>query len=179
MRKSLNQQSGFTLLEVLIAFALITIVATTVYISQRDSLFSSLRTRNMLIAGNLARGFLAQSEAELEVKEFSVLKEEEEGKFPAPHERFSWRREVKEQDFSALSNIVLAAQEAAEDEKEGPREETNVDAQKLVLKTFENYLKDSIRRLKVIITWEEDGKKRTLEFSTLLVKYNVELRVGQ
>src|SRR4051812_44730408 len=91
-------EAGFTLLEVLIAFTIITIVATTVYISQRDALFSSLRTRNMLLAGNLARGFLALSEKTLEPKEFGELTKEEEGKFPSPNDRFSWKRQIEEQD---------------------------------------------------------------------------------
>lgn len=171
-----SREAGFTLLEVLIAFALITIVAVTVYISQRDSLFSSVRTRNLLLASNLARAFIAKSEQELESKEFGVLKEEEEGKFPAPHQRFSWRREIKEQDFSALSSVVLAAQEAAQDEDPRREQDSNQEAQRLILKTFETYLKDSIRRMKITIIWEEDGNKKTLDFSTLLVRYDADLR---
>lgn len=170
------KESGFTLIEVLVAFAIITIIATTVYISQRDSLFSTVRTRNMMIATNLARGFIAQSEAELEAKEFNLLKDQEEGKFPEPFERFTWRREVKEQEFSALTNIALAL--SADQEVEPGQQEQNQDAQQLVMKIFENYMKDSIRLLQISIGWEEDGRKKTLNFTTLLVRYNADFRVN-
>lgn len=171
-------ESGFTLLEVLIAFALITVVAASVYIMQSNSLFSSLRTKNMLIASNLARSFLTKSELELEAKEFTLLKETEEGKFPEPYEHFKWKREVKEQDFSSLANIVQEASKALQDDKNGEPKEENQDGQMIVLKIFQNYLKDSIRRLKVTITWPEDGKDKSISFSTLLVRYDAQFRTA-
>lgn len=178
-----QKQRGFSLLEVLIAFAIITVVAASVYIMQSNSLFSSLRTKNMLIASNLARGFLAKSELELEPLDFNLLKEEEEGKFPEPYEEFKWKREVKEQDFSALSKIVSDLQSGVDSEftaaAGGPpgadRPEAS-DVQTLVAKVFENYLKDSIRTLKITILWTEDGKEKSVSFTTLLVRYDAQLR---
>ena len=171
--------AGFSLLEVLIAFSIITVVAASVYIMQANSLFSSLRTKNMLIAANLARSFLAKSELELEAKEFSVLEKEEEGQFTEPYETFKWKREVKEQDFSALSRIVTEASGALQGEGEGRKEDEdnqNKDAQQMVVKVFENFLKDSIRTLKVTIVWMEDGKEKTISFTTLLVRYDAQFR---
>lgn len=184
----MRNQKGFSLLEVLIAFAIITIVAAAVYIMQSNSLFSSLRSKNLLIATNLARSFVSKSEIELEAKEFNVLKDVEEGKFPEPYEKFTWKREVKEQDFSSLSQIVKEASRAQakaggggdNDERDDAGSGAdNQGAQDMVIKIFENYLKDSIRTLKVSITWIEDAKPRTISITTLLVRYDAQFRTSQ
>jgi prepilin-type N-terminal cleavage/methylation domain-containing protein len=181
----MRNQKGFSLLEVLIAFAIITIVAAAVYIMQSNSLFSSLKSKNLLIATNLARNFIEKSELELEAKEFNLLKEKEEGKFPEPYANFRWTREVKEQDFSSLSRIVKEASRATSGANDGDASDNagsgneNQSAQDMVVKIFENYLKDSIRTLKISITWTEDAKPKTISVTTLLVRYDAQFRTSQ
>lgn len=171
MTKQLSQQNGFTLLEVIVAFALLTVVITSVYIAQSTSLLSTVRAENLLTAANLARTMLEKSEVEIGSTEFQLLKESEEGKFPEPFTEFSWRREIKEVDFTALAQLVIAA--ASAEQGEATEESEN-----LVLKIFLNYLKDSVRRMTIVILWTEDGKLQEEEFSTLLVRYDAEFRTS-
>lgn len=167
----LKSDSGFTLLEVIVAFALLTVVITSVYIAQSTSLISTTRAENLLTAANLARTMLEKSEVELGKQEFQLLKEKEEGKFKDPFGEFSWRREIEEVDFTALAKILIAAISA--EQEEAPEESQN-----LVMQIFLNYLKDSVRRMTITIIWEEDGIVQEEPFSTFLVRYDAEFRTS-
>lgn len=171
MRGLLRNSQGFTLLEVIVAFSILTIVLLSAYIAQSSGIISTSRAENTLIAANLARTMLEKSEVELGNKEFQLLKEEEEGEFKDPYETFKWKREIKEVDFTALAKVIVAA--IAAEQEESPEE-----AQNLVMQIFLNYLKDSVRMMKITIIWEEDGKIQEEEFSTFLVRYDAEFRTS-
>ncbi len=166
------KNKGFTLLEVMVAFSILTIVLLSAYIAQSSGILSTSRAENTLKAANLARTMLEKSEVELGNKEFQLLKKEEEGEFKEPYDNFKWKREVKEVDFTALAKILSGAI-ATEKDDEAPEE-----AQNLIMQTFLNYLKDSVRMLKITIIWDEDGKIQEEEFSTFLVRYNAEFRTS-
>ena len=71
--KRLRSQKGFTILEVLIALGLLTIVLASVLITQGNGITSSTRTKNILIATNLARNFINESELKYEGLAFDKL----------------------------------------------------------------------------------------------------------
>jgi len=162
---------GFTLLEFIIAFALLTIILSSVYITQSSSLFSSIRTKNIITATNLARGFLAESEAKLEGVKFDNVEKKENGSFPEPFETFKWKREVSEVDFSVLSQIMTS--QIKGEKQDGVKEEEN-----MMAGLFEDYMKKSIRKLVVTVEWPEGGQTSTLSFTTLLVNYDAEFGAG-
>ena len=169
-----RKDAGFTLLEVMIGFAIIVFVAATVFQVQASSLFYSVHTRNLLVATNLARSFIAESELELEKKDFGELDKEDDGAFKKPFAEFKWRREIEEVDFSSLSRIIEAAQVGSDDTDN----QNQQDGRTLIINTFETYLQDSIRRMTITIEWQEDGEKAELSFSTFLVRYNAELKTA-
>ena len=154
------KERGFTLLEFIIAFAIITVVIITVYITQGNNLASSVRINNLVIARNLAANLLAESETKLAGEKFAVLKEEEEGKFPEPYERFSWKREIKEIDFTAMLDLMAANFGG----------EQGITAQdKMMLDIVGQFLKKSMRKLIVTVEWEDGKKKANLDFVFFLV----------
>ena len=176
MRKT-NVQSGFTLIEVLIGFSIITIVAAATYMAQSTSIFNSSKTESIAIATNLARNFLEQEELELEKAAFPETSVEETGQFEEPYRNFYWKKEVLEIDFSSLPEILASISQEA----------TNVDsiseAQQKVFSIFAIYLKDSIRKLVVTISWgetEEDREKEEnkLRIITYLVKYDAKIQAN-
>lgn len=160
-------QKGFTLLELMIAFALLTMVLASVYITQIGSLGSSARSRNALIATNLARNFLNETELKYEGMPFDRLPKKDTGNFEDPHKEFTWTRTVDEVDFSALSEILLkeASKDGSLPEGEAP----------MVLKFFQDYLQKSVRRLTVTIEWPEGKGNSSQTFSELLVNYDAEM----
>lgn len=160
-------QKGFSLLELMIAFALLTIVLSSVYITQIGSLNSSSRSRSALVATNLARNFINETELKYEGLPFDRLPKKDSGNFEGAQKDFKWTRTIDEVDFSILSELLLkeASKDGSVPEGEAP----------LVLKFFQDFLQKSVRRMTVTIEWP-DGKGTTaLTFSELLVNYDAEM----
>lgn len=160
-------QKGFTLLELMIAFALLTIVLASVYLTQVGSLVSSGRSRNALIATNLARNYLNETELKFEGLPFERLSKKDTGNFEEPHKDFTWTRTIEEVDFSILSELLLkeASKDGSVPEGEAP----------MVLKFFQDYLQKSVRRMTLTVEWPEGNGKTSITFSELLVNYDTEL----
>lgn len=169
--KILKQNSGFMLLEFLIAFAILTIILSSVYMAQSSTLMSANRTRSYMIATNLARNFISQTELKYEGQKFENLPKTESGDFPAPFNQYRWTREVSEVDFTAMTEIFLSQMKS--DQNGGVKEEENT-----VAKLFEAYLKNSIRKLVLTIEWKEGEGSQKLAFTSLLVNYDAEFAPG-
>ncbi len=172
-------KKGFTLLEVIIAFSIITVVVLSAYTTQSYSLFNSSKTKNLSIATNLARTFIAKSELELEKESFTSLSESETGEFPKPFDKFKWTREVKEIDFSYLTELIAlnsADADFIDDEPEDDSKKESVND--IILKVSQNFFKDSIRKVIITIQWKENDNDIKLKFNTFLVKYDAKIRTG-
>jgi prepilin-type N-terminal cleavage/methylation domain-containing protein len=168
-RLSLGSQKGFTLLEVMIAFALLTGILFVAVISQSSSLASSSRSKNILIATSLARNFINQQEVLLEGMPFNQIQSQQEGQFPDPHGEFRWTMAVEEVDFSVLSQLLGRQAEAS-----GQQQEEHTAT---VLKLFEEYLKKSVRKMTVTIHYPDSGETSTLSFTQLLVNYDADFGI--
>lgn len=163
----MKNQLGFTLLEVMIAFALLSVILASVFITQTSSLAGSSRNKNILIATNLARNFINEQEVKYEGIPFDRLPSSEEtGKFEEPYQNFSWKIKFEEVDFSALSDLM-----AKQAEQEGAATQENSGA---LVNVFEQYLKKSVRKMTVEIEWPEGGGTSRQSFTQLLVDYNAE-----
>jgi prepilin-type N-terminal cleavage/methylation domain-containing protein len=166
----MKPQAGFTLLEFIIAFALLTIILSSVYLMQGSSLASSIRSKNVLLATNLAKSIINESELNFDGIPFDRLPAKESGQFDEPHKQFKWTREVAEVDFGALSELMMKAQEES-----GSTPKEN---QGMVAKYFQDYLQKSVRRMTVTISWNEGGGDSSLTFTELLVNYDAEFAAG-
>ncbi len=163
----MKNQKAFTLLEFIIAFALLTIILSSVYITQSSSLFASVRTKNIVTATNLARNLLAESEIKLEGVKFDNVDKKSEGTFEAPFEKFKWSRRVEEVEFTALSQLMASSMKGSKDE--APKEQ-----EVMVAKLFEDYMKKSVRKMVVTVEWPEGNATSNLSFTTLLVNYDAD-----
>lgn len=161
-------QRGFTLLEFMIAFAILIVILSAVYITQSSSLFSSIRTKNLIVATNLARNLLAENEVQLTGLPFESLSKEETGVFPEPFEKFKWKRTVEELDFATLTQL-LTKRLQEKSKLEGVKSEETI-----LLKAFEDYLKKSVRKMVITIEWADGSSTSTLDFSQLLVNYDAD-----
>jgi len=166
----MRNQKGFTLLEVMIAFALLTTILFVAVISQSSSLASSTRSKNLLIATSLARNFVNEQELKYEGVPLERLPAKEEGKFPEPNAGFSWTLTFEEVDFSVMSDLITKQAEASGTEPPANSE--------TVIKLFEDYLKKSVRRMTVTIHYPDSGQTSNLSFTELLVNYDAEFGTG-
>ncbi|MGE3262805.1 MAG: prepilin-type N-terminal cleavage/methylation domain-containing protein [Bacteriovoracia bacterium] len=164
-----NQQSGFTLLEFMIAFALLTVILSAVFITQGTSLSSSVRSKNILIATNLARNIINENEVKYEGVSFEQLPKEESGTFPEPNQQFKWTAKYEEVEFDTLAEMM-----AKKNEKDGTADATTAQ----VVKLFLDYLKKSVRRVTLTVEWPDGNGTSSQTFSELLVNYDAEFSTG-
>jgi len=166
----LRTQNGFTLLEVMIAFAILAFILGSVFITQSSSLSSSGRARQVTIATNLAKNFIAEREMLYENRPFDKIEPKQGGSFPAPHDQYKWKIEIAEVDFAPLTGLLLKASEASG--------QMNAEQASMLLKFFEKYLKDSVRRMTVTIEYPDGKGSSNLTFTELLVNYDAEFAGG-
>jgi prepilin-type N-terminal cleavage/methylation domain-containing protein len=165
-----NNQKGFTLLEVMIAFALLTSILFVAVISQSSSLGSSTRSKNILMATNLARNLINEQELKYEGLPFERLPKTEEGTFAAPNDGYKWTLTFEEVDFSVMSDLIAKQSQGAGDSQDAQTE--------TVVKLFEDYLKKSVRRMTVIVHYPDSGQLSKLSFTQLLVNYDADFATG-
>lgn len=168
--KMLRDQRGFTLLEVMIAFAILAFILAAVFITQGSSLASSGRSRNIVIATNLAKNLVAEKELLYEGRPFDRIEPKQDGTFPAPFENYKWKIEITEVEFGALTDLLLKANQ--NDSQLGGEQGSQV------LKMFETYLKKSVRRMNLVVEYPDGPGHSTLTFTELLVNYDQEFAGG-
>lgn len=166
----IRTQKGFTLLEVMIAFALLTTILFIAIMAQSSSITSSGRSKNILTATNLARNFINEQELKYEGTPLDKLPQKETGKFSEPNQTYEWEMTFEEVDFSVMSEL-LAAQAAAKQEAQDAQTET-------VMKLFENYLKKSVRKMIVTVKYPDGDALSSLTFTQLLVDYEADFATG-
>ena len=166
----MSNQKGFTLLEVMIAFALLTSILFVAVISQSSSLASSSRSKSLLMATNLARNFINEQELKYEGVPFDRLPKTEEGTFEAPNDAYKFTLTFEEVDFGVMSDLI-AKQSQSTGETQDAQTET-------VVKLFEDYLKKSVRRMTVVVHYPDSGQLSKLSFTQLLVNYDADFATG-
>lgn len=153
---------GFTLLEVLIAIAIMVTALATIFTIEGSSLGASARAKQMNIVAMLAKNKMIETELALEGKNFDEIEKEKAAAFEAPFQDYTWRRSIQELKFPALSAGGGSGKNA---ESEGQ-------AVELISKLVSNYLSKALREVTVTIAWQRSGKEQTFSVSTYWVDLN-------
>lgn len=168
-------ESGFTLLEVMVAFALIVVIVFAAVLTQSQGLVTSVRDRDILIATELAKNLINQEELKREGQNFDTLEDKENGTFET-NSRFKWTIEYAKVDFSALTDLI--AKEQAKQQKDGEADAENSQQTATVMRVFKDYLEKSVRRMKVTIEWTDGKGTSNQTFTELLVDYDQEFNIS-
>ena len=146
---------GFTLLEVMVAIAILSISLIVLLSYTGNTMNTSLRAEQMTIATMLARQKMADIETDLNKgmrrNEFPDEKSEE-GTFEAPYEDFAWEMEVRKVDLPA------------------PVTGEPGSLQDVIGKNLTKQISNTVRELKLIVKWGEPEDEDTLEVVTHIVK---------
>lgn len=94
-----TESGGFTLLEVIIAIAILAIALTSLFGSQSQSLSLAIEARFNVTASFLAQEIIAEYEAGL--REFV----DDEGDFGESFQGFTWKTEVQDADLAELEGL--------------------------------------------------------------------------
>jgi general secretion pathway protein I len=99
---ALHPDKGFTLMEVMIAMAILAIALVTIFQSQSQSISMTGNSRFLTTASLLAQGKMAEIEM-LDIKDVRT----DNGDFGDGFPDYSWRVELKDTDFDVVKKIEL------------------------------------------------------------------------
>jgi general secretion pathway protein I len=168
---------GFTLLEVMVALAILGLALTAISRSQQLSIRAANRAKMMTVATMLARYKMVEVEDNLFDEGFSDFKKEDKGDFKKEgFDRFTYVLVIDKvelpQNLNAESLTSMFGGSAEEEKKEhgdkspeGKMSTMMSMGAKMMakqLEMFRNVLEQSIRRAQLKIEWKEGSKKRDI-----------------
>lgn len=166
-KNKFKNQKGFTLLEVLIAIAIMALALGSILAIEGGSINHSVEAKQMNIVAMLAKNQMITTELDIEGKTFDEVDKDMTGKFDPPFEDFSWSREVTEVKFPNL-NPGGGGQNEGEDQ-----------TSEMLSKLLSNYLSKALREVKVSVLWMKNGKPQTFSVSTYWVDLNHEFDLSE
>ena len=151
----IRAKDGFTLLEVMVAVAILAISLSVLLTFQGNTLLVSGRQEYISIATMLARQKMVEVELDLEK---GMLKGEfpdekaEEAEFDPPFEDYRWKMSIKKVELPA----PMVGEEGS--------------VQDMIGKQLSQEIAKTVRELRVEISWEELGALQSMEVVTHLIK---------
>ncbi|MBI4212426.1 MAG: prepilin-type N-terminal cleavage/methylation domain-containing protein [Deltaproteobacteria bacterium] len=155
----MKRSHGFTLLEILVAVAILSIGLVAVMGMQGNTMMTSRRAELTTIATWLAKKQMVELELQVEAGlEKGEFPEDTSGSgtFDPPYEDYRWKYEI--------SRVTLPAPPEGQEEGGGGNIET------MIGKQLTEEISKSVRELKLTIVWEEDGKEDSIDVVTHVVK---------
>lgn len=188
-RPSPLPEDGFTLLEVLIALAIMVICFASVLSVESGAINASARAKTMNIVQMLAKNQMIETEYKIQGQIFDSVKTEDGGKFKSPYEDYRWTTTVKKIDFPNITGAISAAAGGGGTAPSGSgasgggsgaatggansaaaasQEPTTGMAQQ-VSQLVTQYLSQAVREVTVTIYWKKGGGEQHFSVSTYWV----------
>ena len=166
-----KKRAGFTLLEVMVAVAILGLSLTALSRSHQNSIRAANRSKLMTTATMLARYKMVELEDELFEKGFSDFKQEDKGDFKKDgFDRYSYVVKVDKVELPASVNaesLANAGKEAAKTEGAGADSKSSPQSTMMSLgadilakqmEMIRNALEQSIRRVELNVGWKEGSR---------------------
>lgn len=166
---------GFTLVEIMIALAILAVGLVSLYTAQGNSLRASATAERMQVGAMLAREKMTEKMMEIEQGlakgAFPEDKEEETGTFEPPFEDYRWEYTVRKVEIP----IAGAGESAGEGEAGGdPRAAENnqapASAQANVAKVVSKKIAESVREINVRVIWGEFEEEESIKVTSHVSK---------
>lgn len=167
----LGSQSGFTLLETLIAMAIMLVAFASILMVESASIRTTEKAKQMNIVSMLAKRAMIKTEYEIEGKTFDEVKKEEKGNFEEPFREYGWTRTIKEIKFPEL-NLNASSEDKTQDSGV-------TDALNQMTKLVTKYLSDSLREVTVTVHWQKGSGEQSFSVSTYWVNLNHEFATSE
>jgi general secretion pathway protein I len=164
-----RDSAGFTLLEVLMAMAILAVSLVVIFDTNGTSVRMAAYSRDMTHAALLARSKMLDLEWELRKEGYSEFPEEMDGDFSDEgdeFERYSWTATIEKVEF--------------------PFEVPCIDGQSITIgpiqldlctvanqfKGMGKELSEAVREVKLVIAWKEGGRDRSIDVTSHFLDWN-------
>lgn len=173
-------ESGFTLLEVMIAATIMVMAFSTILMVQSGSITATEKARRTNMFTMLARKVMVEAELETKGKQFGDVQKEKEADFESPFEGFHWKREIREIEFPSFNFSGGGEEEggAAKNASSSAPTPVGAPSQDQVGQAISKYLSKSLREIVVTITKNEGKLSTSVEVSTYWVNLSEEFSLG-
>ncbi len=167
----MKNNDGFTLLEVIIAMAIMAVAFGSILAVEQGSINASARAKQMNIVGMLARNQMIELEYKVQGKAFQEVKKEEDGVFQSPYEDYKWKTKVKEIKFPNMKAGATSSEKSSNGGSDGDNQSAE-----LLSKLVTQYLSKAIREISVTISWKRGSGEQSYSLSTYWVNLNEEFK---
>jgi prepilin-type N-terminal cleavage/methylation domain-containing protein len=170
-----RDESGFTLLEVMIAVAIMLVAFSSILMVESASINTSAKAKQMNVVGMLAKRAMIDAELEFQNKPFADLKKEESGVFKDPHQDYQWKRAVKEVKFPELNMGGSKKEGAAANSGDGGEDRGT----EILTRLLTKFLSNAVREVTVTVTWKKGTGTQNFTVSTYWVDLNSEFALSE
>lgn len=174
-----SNQSGFTLLEVMIAMTIMVIAFGSILAVQGASIQTAIKSKIISTATMLAKNKMIETEHQMDGKPFNDIKEEETGEFPPPYEDYRWKRTVKEIEFPNLDLLGGPGGDKGGGDKEGKEEGGGSPQTEMVGKLVSQFFSKALREVTVEVLVKRSGGDLSYSLSTYWVNLNADFQITQ
>jgi prepilin-type N-terminal cleavage/methylation domain-containing protein len=175
-KKLLRNNSGFTLLETMIALLIMVMAFTAILTVESNSIRASENARRLNIVRMLAKNKITEVEQEIEGKSFSEVKKENGGSFKSPYQDYRWNSVVKEIEFPNLS--VGAPKSNSSGSSSAAGGGAGSDIADFLTKLLTNFLSKAVREVTVTIHWKRGTSEQNFSLSMYWVDLNHEFQTS-
>lgn len=166
---------GFTLVEIMIAIAILSIGLVSIYTAQGNSLRASGNAERIQTAAMLARQIMTEKMLEVEKNlqkgTFPADKEEDSGEFEAPFQEYRWEYLVRKVEIPIGGGGGGDQPQPGTEGAQGPNaNQAPESAQSNLANMVSKKLSDTIREINVKIIWEELGEEQSIKVTTHVAK---------
>jgi prepilin-type N-terminal cleavage/methylation domain-containing protein len=171
---------GFTLLEVMIAMALMLVAFSSILAIQSSSMSSALRSRQIHEVSVLARNAMVKTETEISGKKFEDIQEEisepcDSVNFPD----YTCTRKVKEIKLPNLGGLAKASQSDSGDaSSNADAEEKNTEILEQMTKVITNFLSKAVREVTITVSWKRGQATQKYDLAMYWVDLNSEFNLN-
>jgi general secretion pathway protein I len=171
-----RNNDGFTLLEVIIAMAIMVLALSSILAIESGSINASTRAKQMSVVAMLARNEMIMTEFDIEGKTFDEMEKEKTGQFDAPYADYGWKRAIKEIEFPPINPAAGASADGSQSSGNDQDNSANVDT---MAKLITQFLSKSIREVSVSVVWKKSGKEQSFTVATYWVDLNHGFDISQ
>ncbi|MBN1282438.1 MAG: type II secretion system protein [Proteobacteria bacterium] len=154
-RRDQRSRAGFTLLEVMVAVAILATALTTLLMFSGNTMIKSGRAEALAVATMLARQRMTEIEISLiEAGKKNEIPDErsESGTFEDPFGDYSWTMEIKKVELPA----PVAGEEGS--------------IQSMVAAQLTKEIAKTVRELRLTVNWQDMGQEQTFDVITHIVR---------